>query len=134
MGLAGCSGAERACDIPVAPQGSLRREGDWVLLSLSAAEALSPVGGAVRCALGGEDAETRLVVVHSAPETYRAFADQCTHNGKALEVLPESGTLQCRSGKARFDLEGQVLRGPAERALLAYPVRRQGDELVIEVF
>ena len=103
-------------------------------MALGAAEALYPVGGALRCTLSGEDAEVTLIVVHSAPETYRAFADRCTHNGKALDYLPESGTLQCRSRKARFDLEGQVLRGPAERALLAYPTRRQGDELVIEVF
>jgi nitrite reductase/ring-hydroxylating ferredoxin subunit len=92
------------------------------------------MGGAIRCALGGEDAETKLVVVHAGPEAYRAFADRCTHNGKALQLLPQSQTLQCRSRKARFDLEGQVLRGPAERALLAYPTRREGDELVIEVF
>jgi len=134
MGLTGCNGAARACEIPLAPQGSVRRESGQVLLSLSAAEALHPVGGAIRCALGGEDTEIVLVVVHSAPEAYRVFADRCTHNGKALEVLPDSQVLQCRSRKARFDLEGQVLRGPAERPLLAYPTRRQGDELVIEVF
>jgi len=134
MGLAGCSGAARACEIPLAPEGSVRREGGRVLLSLSAAEALHPVGGAIRCALGGEETEIELIVVHAAPETYRAFVDQCTHNGKALELLPESKILQCRSRKARFDLEGRVLRGPAKHALLSYPVHRQGDELVIEVF
>jgi nitrite reductase/ring-hydroxylating ferredoxin subunit len=133
MGLAGCSGAARACEIPLAPQGSLRREGGLVLLSLSAAEALGPVGGAVRCAPGGEDAEIVLVVVHAAPGTYRAFADRCTHNGKALDYLAESQALQCRSRQARFDLDGQVLRGPAKRALLAYPTRLEGDDLAIEV-
>jgi len=48
--------------------------------------------------------------------------------------LPEDRTLQCRSRKAQFDLDGNVRRGPAERALLAYPTRRQGDQWVIEVF
>ena len=134
MGLAGCSGAARPCEIPLAPEGSVRREGGRVVLSLSAAEALHPVGGTLRCALGGEETEIKLIVVHAAPERYRAFADRCTHNGKALELLRESQILQCRSRKARFDLEGQVLRGPAERALLSYPVHHQGDELAIQVF
>jgi hypothetical protein len=40
---------------------------------------------------------------------------------------------RCLSGKAQFDLEGDALRGPAEDALLRYPLRREGEALVIEV-
>jgi nitrite reductase/ring-hydroxylating ferredoxin subunit len=134
MGLTGCSDTARACTIPLAPEGSYRRDGDRVILSLKKAAPLTPVGGVVRCALEGDEEESaQLVVAHSAPETYQAFSNRCTHNGKALTYLPKDHKLQCRSRKAQFDLEGNVLRGPAKRALLAYPTRREGDQLVIAV-
>jgi nitrite reductase/ring-hydroxylating ferredoxin subunit len=133
-GLCGCSNSGDATNIPLAPPGCCRREGDLVLVSLAAAGPLDPVGGAVRVILGGdEDTELRMVVVHAEGETYRAFADQCTHNGKELNYLPEAQKLQCRSGRAQFDLDGKVLRGPAERALQVYPTRREGDRLLIDV-
>jgi nitrite reductase/ring-hydroxylating ferredoxin subunit len=133
-GLSGCSNSGGASNIPLAPQGSYRWDGGLVIVSLTAADALSPVGGAVRVTLdAGEDAGVRMVILHSGDETYRAFADRCTHNGKELDYLPEAQKLQCRSGQAQFDLEGHVLRGPAERALPVYPTRREGDQLLIEV-
>ncbi len=133
-GLCGCSNSGRASNIPLAPQGCYRREGDLVIISLAAAVPLNPVGGAVRVPLGGgDDAELRMVIVHAEGETYRAFADRCTHNGKELDYLPENQKLQCRSGRAQFDLEGKVLRGPAERALQVYPTRRERDQLLIAV-
>lgn len=133
-GLCGCSNSGRASNIPLAPEGSYRREGDLVVVSLAAAGPLKPVGGTVRVILGGgEDAELRMVIVHAEGETYRAFADRCTHNGKELDYLPEAAKLQCRSGQAQFDLDGEVLRGPAKRALQVYPTRREGDQLLIAV-
>ncbi|MEJ2737080.1 MAG: Rieske 2Fe-2S domain-containing protein [Anaerolineae bacterium] len=133
-GLCGCSNSGGASNIPAAPQGCYRRQGDQVIVSLAAAGPLNPVGGAVRVTLGGgEEADLRMVVVHAQAETYRAFADCCTHNGKELDYLPEAQKLQCRSGQAQFDLDGKVLRGPAERALRVYPTRREGDQLLIAV-
>lgn len=133
-GLSGCATSGGASNIPLAPQGSYRRDGGLVTVSLTAADPLSPVGGAVRVTLDDDgDAEIRMVIVHSKQETYRAFADRCTHNGKELDYLPEAQKLQCRSDQAQFDLEGNVLRGPARRALLVYPTRREGDQLLIGV-
>ncbi len=133
-GLSGCSNSGEASNIPLAPQGSYRWDGGVVIVSLGAADLLHFVGGAVRVAFdAGEDAGIQMVIVHLQDGIYRAFADRCTHNGKELDYLPETQKLQCRSGQAQFDLEGNVLRGPAERALLVYPTRREGDQLFIEV-
>jgi nitrite reductase/ring-hydroxylating ferredoxin subunit len=134
VGISGCSNSGGASSIPLASQGSYRRDGDLVIVSLSAADPLNPVGGAVRITFGdGGDAEIRMVIVHAQDGTYRAFADRCTHNGKELDYLPEAQKLQCRSGQAQFDLEGNVLRGPARRALPVYPARREGDQLLVVV-
>ena len=132
--LCGCSNSGGVSNIPLAPQGCYRREGDLIFISLGAAGPLNPEGGAVRVIFGGgEDAELRMVIVHAGMETYRALADRCTHNGKELDYLPEAQKLQCRSGRAQFDLDGRVLRGPAERAPQVYPTRREGNQLVIAV-
>jgi len=104
-----------------------------MIVSLTAAGPLDAVGGAVRLAIGGDDEEAKIVVVHAVQDVFRAFAGQCTHNGKDLDYLHEDGILQCRSGKAQFDLDGDVLRGPAQRVLRVYPARREGNQLVIEI-
>jgi nitrite reductase/ring-hydroxylating ferredoxin subunit len=133
IGTSGCT-ARKASDTPPAPEGSYRREGDRVIVSLSEVPDLKEEGGAVKFTLDGEDgSELKVIVVHSEDDTCRAFADRCTHSGKELDYLHEDRKLQCLSGKAQFDLEGDVLRGPAEDALLTYPLRRAGEELVIEV-
>lgn len=131
VGISGCSAG--VSNAPLAPEDSYRREADRVIISLTAADELNAVGGAVRLALGdGDGSEVKILVVHSGDDAYQAFANQCTHRGKELNYLHEK-KLQCLSRKSQFDLEGNVIKGPAESALLVYPSRREGDELVIEV-
>jgi Rieske Fe-S protein len=121
-------------NVPHAPEGSYRWEGDRVIISLTAANVLREIGTAVRLTLGQyEGSEERIIVVCSEEDTYQAFADRCTHNGKELYYLREENVFQCHSSRSHFDLEGQVIKGPAESALHLFPTRRVGDELVIEV-
>lgn len=134
VSISGCSKSAGVSNMPLAPEGSYRWDGDQLIVSLTAADQLNPVGGAARFTLdGSEDAEVKIAVVHSEDETYQAFANRCTHRGKELDYLNEDEKLQCRSGKAQFDLDGHVIKGPAESALLVYPTHREGDQLVIEV-
>jgi nitrite reductase/ring-hydroxylating ferredoxin subunit len=130
VGISGC-GLAGAANTPAAPEGSYRREGDKVIVTLSAAGTLAAVGGAVRLALHG--GEVVLIVVHSGDQVYHAFADRCTHNGKELDYIHEEQEIRCRSRKSRFDLAGALIRGPAMGGLVVYPLHRQEDELVIEV-
>lgn len=129
VGISGCA-LTGAAHTPAAPEGSYRREGDQVIVTLSAVGALATVGGAVRLALDG--GEFRLIVVHPEDQVYHAFADRCTHNGKELDYLREEGTIGCRSRKSRFDLAGSLIEGPALGGLTVYRVRQQEGELVIE--
>lgn len=102
-------------------------------MTLPEVDDLREEAGAVKFTLHDQDgSELKVVVVHSEDETYRAFANRCAHRGKELDYLHEDKKLQCLSGKAQFDLEGSVIRGPAGNALLRYRVRREGKELLIE--
>jgi len=130
LGISGCAlaGAART---PAAPEGSYRRQGNKVIVTLSAAGELATIGGAVRLAL--REGEIKLIVVHPEDRVYHAYADRCTHSGKELDYLHEEGEIGCRSRKSRFDLAGALIVGPATGGLVTYPVQRQEDELVIEI-
>lgn len=132
MALSGCS--KPVSNTAPAPEGSYRKEGNSVFVSLPRVDGLNTVGGAVKfTADGGDGTEFKIIVVHSGRDEYKAFADRCTHNGKELNYLHGEGRLACCGLGSLFDLEGSVLEGPAEDALVVYPVRREGEELVIDV-
>ncbi len=132
LGTNGCSGGSIS-DTPAAPVGSYSIKDGRVAVALSQVEALAPVGGAVKLAMivGGSD--RKVIILHSAAEDYRAFADSCTHNGKELNYLHEDGKLACCGRSSQFDLDGNVLKGPADTALLQYSLWQEGEELVIEI-
>jgi Rieske Fe-S protein len=136
MGLVGTGGctARRTSDIASAPAGSYRLEDGRVIVALPDLETLQDVGGAVKLALGAEGGSERvLILLRLGADDYRAFADRCTHNGKELDYGHEEGMLACVGRGSRYDLAGDVIRGPAEDPLLRYLVRLEGEELVVEV-
>jgi nitrite reductase/ring-hydroxylating ferredoxin subunit len=133
LGASGCA-SRPASDTPTAPAESYRIQDGRVYLAMFKVGDLLDVGGAVKFALDGADgSERKVIVVCPGEEDYRAFADACTHNGKELNYLHGAGLLACCGRSSRFDLTGEVLRGPAEVALSRYRVWRQDGELVIEV-
>jgi Rieske Fe-S protein len=133
LGTSGCA-ARPTSDTPCAPAGSYRIENNTVIVALSEVEALREVGGAVKFAPNDEDgSELKVIVVHAGDKDYRAFANRCTHNGKELNYLHAEERLACSSLRSQFDLMGNVIRGPAEDGLLRYHLRREGEELVIEL-
>ncbi|UCD38603.1 MAG: Rieske (2Fe-2S) protein [Fidelibacterota bacterium] len=127
--LGGCSAVSTA---PLAPEGSYHRDGNLVIISLPAVDELRAVGGAVRLEVGNGSGH-KILVVHAAEETYLAYANRCTHNGKELDYRHEQNRVQCISGKSHFSLDGEVTKGPAGSGLVVYPTHREVDDLVIEV-
>ncbi|MGD2177306.1 MAG: Rieske 2Fe-2S domain-containing protein [Anaerolineae bacterium] len=133
-GMTGCTSERGISDTPSAPEGSYHGEGNKVIIALSEVDALREVGGAVKLPLRAEDgSELQVIVVHSTDVDYRAFADRCTHKGKELNYLHQEKKLACSGLRSQFDLQGSVIRGPAEDPLSRYRLWREGEELVIEV-
>jgi Rieske Fe-S protein len=134
LGLSGCSQSEPGVPVPYVPLGSYRHEGTRIIVELSRGAPLQQVGGAARLVLGkNEESALKIFLLRTDRNAYRAFTDQCTHNGKPLDFLPEKSRLQCLSGRSHFDYAGNVLEGPADHALHTYPSRRIGDQLIIEI-
>jgi Rieske Fe-S protein len=59
----------------------------------------------------------------------RALSLVCTHLGCTVNVTPDG--LSCPCHGSSFDRTGRVLRGPADRPLREYGVRRVGDFLEV---
>lgn len=77
-----------------------------------------------------EDAELPAPVFVSHSEgKYSAVLMQCTH--KRCTVQPVGHTLVCPCHGSEYELDGMVVKKPAERSLLAYPVTVEFDHLVI---
>ena len=133
LGASGCA-SNPTSDTPAAPVGSYRVQDGLVYVALSEVGTLLGVGGAVKLTLEGADgSEQKVIIVRPSETNYLAFANACTHNGKELEFQPREGLLACCGRSSRFDLVGDVIKGPAENALPRYPVRQESGELVIEI-
>ena len=80
-------------------------------------------------------AEDREIAVANVGGTFYAFNDICTHRRCPLSDGELDGTtLTCICHGSRFDIStGDVVRGPAQRALEVYPIRVEGDELRVDV-
>lgn len=53
----------------------------------------------------------------------------CTHLGCTVSVMPDG--LYCPCHGTRFDQQGNVLQGPATRALPRLPTEMRGDRIVV---
>ena len=81
------------------------------------------------------DADGHDVDVANVDGTFYAFSDVCTHLRCSLaEGELDGTTVKCICHGSRFDVStGEVLRGPAKRPIQVYPVRVEGDALVVDV-
>src|SRR5579864_3162984 len=56
-----------------------------------------------------------LVLAWAGAKGFGAASITCTHRGSQVHFNPAEGTLDCPSHGSRFDENGQVLHGPANR-------------------
>lgn len=72
--------------------------------------------------------QERLAVIREG-DGYRALSLVCTHLGCTVSVTQEGMVCPCHG--SRFDRQGKVLTGPAERPLTRLAVEIEGDVLVV---
>lgn len=72
--------------------------------------------------------QERIAVMREG-ETIIALSLICTHLGCTVSVTPEG--LVCPCHGSRFDRQGRVLTGPAQRSLARLDVEREGEMLVV---
>jgi 3-phenylpropionate/trans-cinnamate dioxygenase ferredoxin component len=92
-----------------------------------------PEGEARRFELDGE----LVAVANLGPEGFRAVDAICSHAHYFLdegEVDVEDETVECPKHGSTFDLNsGRPITLPATLPVRAYPVKTEGDDIMIEV-
>ncbi len=76
-------------------------------------------------------AEDHCILVRTAPESYVAYSQKCTHLSCAVYYSKESNKLACPCHQGFFAVDdGRVLAGPPTRSLPRIELEMRGDELV----
>jgi cytochrome b6-f complex iron-sulfur subunit len=104
-------------------------ENGLVRLSLRQHPELAEARGSVRLLPDGWEDPLYLVALDDGG--FAAVSSICTHRGCTVDLGGPGFACPCHG--SQYDREGKVMRGPASRALARYPVRVNGDEMVIEV-
>lgn len=99
-----------------------------IQLSLGQYPELAKPDGAVKLQPDGQDEPIYLLVNGS---NFVAVSPICTHRGCTVDVHGER--LVCPCHGSTYDREGNVLKGPAQRALTKYSLTRSGETLTIAV-
>jgi len=125
--LTGCGGGSSPTGATSVPSASTPPIASELRVPLMAVGATVPasvnlVGGLV----------TPLAVTRLTEAQVVAVSLICTHQGCTVG-LPQSsgGTLDCPCHGSRFRVSGQVVQGPASRALASFPATINGTEVVV---
>lgn len=88
-----------------------------------------PVGQAQLVRRGREP----LFVIRTSEENLIGLAGVCTHLHCVLHWDPQQEQLQCPCHEGSFDVNGNVLKGPAARGLQRYRVETRLGEIYLHV-
>lgn len=98
-----------------------------IRLRLSSFPELGTRDGAIR--IQPEGIPDPLYVLAAGDGAFNVVSPICTHRGCTVDVQGER--LVCPCHGSTYDRGGNVLKGPAQRALTRYPATLSGDELTI---
>ncbi len=75
--------------------------------------------------------ETPVIIINRMGSGFIALSRICTHLGCLVGYDKFNSKLVCPCHAGEFDLEGNVLSGPATKPLLRFPLKITSDQLTI---
>ena len=78
------------------------------------------------------DRDQEVILVRYEDRVY-AFGLSCPHQRTALRWQEEQQQFRCPKHKSTFQLDGAFLAGRATRSMDRYPLRREGDTVVVDL-
>ena len=76
------------------------------------------------------DMKAQVILVRFRSTIY-AFALSCPHEQAAVKWDPKEGRFQCTKHKSRYTPDGTYTSGRATRNMDRFPVRRDGDAVLV---
>jgi cytochrome b6-f complex iron-sulfur subunit len=74
---------------------------------------------------------TPCVVINRPDKGYVALSRVCTHLGCLVDYQKDKKRLLCPCHGGTYDLSGSVISGPPPKPLRQFPVKVQGDSIII---
>ena len=74
---------------------------------------------------------TPAIIINRPGKGYIALSKVCTHLGCLVEYNKAKGELICPCHAGVFSLDGKVLSGPPPKPLLEFPLRVEGETILI---
>ena len=71
-----------------------------------------------------------IVVTQPTAGVFKGFSAKCTHKGCTLDKVAD-GTVDCPCHGSKFNLDGTVAHGPADKPLEAENITVQGETIVL---
>jgi Rieske Fe-S protein len=115
MAVVACAALPGCGGLPVV---SVAASGESAQLSEAEFAAAAGDGSALLLAVPG--VEDPILLVRRDSGEFRAVSARCTHQGCRVKPAPNFFVCPCHG--STFDFDGNVVRGPAQRALPSYPV------------
>jgi Rieske Fe-S protein len=72
----------------------------------------------------------KVVVTQPTAGVFKGFSATCTHAGCTVNKVAD-GTIDCPCHGSKFNLDGSVAKGPAQKPLEVQAVTVQGDSIVL---
>ena len=110
---------ERANALALRLVHAVRASGDLVTYDVPAAD-----GAAI-------DHDREVILVRYQGALY-AFALSCPHQRTALKWIGDEGRFQCPKHKSKYRPDGTFIEGRATRGMDRYPIRRQGEAILVD--
>ena len=105
-----------------------------VKISLDDVPKLKEQGYGLKFKVSGPGDEIKIVLVHANDDQFYALENKCTHGGRELEYKADDEIMRCASfGHSKFELDGDMVKGPAKNDLKTFPVTTGQNEVVIKI-
>lgn len=128
----GCKAITGNSDTPLLSRNTYIYSQGTLQLDLTKIPELKRDGGSVKLEM--PDRNLKIIVARTGDHAFVALRDRCSHGGRELEYFHDQSIFRCVSfGHSRFDLEGNVMKGPAKNLLLKYNSILVDDILQISV-
>jgi Rieske Fe-S protein len=72
----------------------------------------------------------KVVVTQPTAGVFKGLSSTCTHKGCTVDKIAD-GTIDCPCHGSKFNLDGSVAHGPADKPLATENITVQGDSIVL---
>jgi nitrite reductase/ring-hydroxylating ferredoxin subunit len=103
-----------------------------LIIDLAKAVCLAQEGSAAE--IVDKEKSIEMIVIHAGKDEYYALSRLCPHAWRTLGYIRTRRVLMCcNANHSIFDLQGRIVKGPAEQPLTSYPVQLSSGKLLVQL-